>query len=113
MLSFSLNLRNFAKHQRARTWVPGMVEPIQNMTLLLLGLGHTGQALERRAKAMGMTTLGAQANRRCRRGARRGGIAEVMGSGRLHHLLRCRLAPIRTRSGWRQRPRPVSKTARP
>ncbi|CCV03995.1 D-isomer specific 2-hydroxyacid dehydrogenase family protein [Mesorhizobium metallidurans STM 2683] len=64
MLSFSLNLRNFASHQRARAWVPGSVEPIQGKTLLLLGLGHTGQALARRAKAMGMTTLGVRAEPR-------------------------------------------------
>lgn len=64
MLSFSLNLRNFARHQRARAWVPGAVEPIQNKTLLLLGLGHTGQALARRAKVMGMTTLGVRAEPR-------------------------------------------------
>jgi phosphoglycerate dehydrogenase-like enzyme len=61
MLSFSLGFRNFATHQRARQWIAGSVEPIQGKTLLLLGLGRTGQALARRAKAMGMTTLGVRA----------------------------------------------------
>ena len=61
MLSFSLGLRTFARHQRVRTWIAGAVEPIQGKTLLLLGLGRTGQALARRAKAMGMTTLGVRA----------------------------------------------------
>ena len=61
MLSFSLGLRTFAAHQRARKWIAGAVEPIEGKTLLLLGLGRTGQALARRAKAMGMTTLGVRA----------------------------------------------------
>ena len=61
MLSFSLGLRTFAAHQRARQWTAGSVEPIQGKTLLLLGLGRTGQALARRAKAMGMTTVGVRA----------------------------------------------------
>ena len=47
MLSFSLGLRSFAAHQRARQWIAGSVEPIQGKTLLLLGLGGTGQALAR------------------------------------------------------------------
>jgi phosphoglycerate dehydrogenase-like enzyme len=64
MLSFSLCLRNFARHQRARTWIAGTVEPIQGKTLLLLGLGRTGQALARRAKAMGLATLGVRARPR-------------------------------------------------
>ncbi|TIP66074.1 MAG: D-2-hydroxyacid dehydrogenase, partial [Mesorhizobium sp.] len=64
MLSFSLGLRNFARHQRARTWITGAVEPIQGKTLLLLGLGRTGQALARRAKALGLTTLGVRAHPR-------------------------------------------------
>jgi phosphoglycerate dehydrogenase-like enzyme len=61
MLSFSLGLRSFAAHQRARQWIAGSVEPIQGKTLLLLGLGGTGQALARRAKAMGMITIGVRA----------------------------------------------------
>jgi phosphoglycerate dehydrogenase-like enzyme len=64
MLSFSLRLRTFSAHQRARTWIAGAVEPIEGKTLLLLGLGRTGQALARRAKAMGMTTLGVRARPR-------------------------------------------------
>jgi phosphoglycerate dehydrogenase-like enzyme len=64
MLSFSLGLRNFARHQRARTWVTGTVEPIQGKTVLLLGLGRTGQALARRAMALGLTTLGVRAHPR-------------------------------------------------
>lgn len=61
MLSFSLGLRDFAKHQQARQWTAGKVEPIEGRTLLILGLGKTGQALARRAKAFGMIVLGVRA----------------------------------------------------
>ncbi|MDX8463701.1 D-2-hydroxyacid dehydrogenase, partial [Mesorhizobium humile] len=62
MLSFSLGLRGFAREQAARNWTAGKVEPIQGKTLLILGLGKTGQAAATRAKAFGMTTLGVRAN---------------------------------------------------
>ncbi|MBZ9856419.1 D-2-hydroxyacid dehydrogenase [Mesorhizobium sp. CA13] len=62
MLSFSLGLRGFAREQAAGNWIGGKVEPIQGKTLLLLGLGKTGQAVAARAKAFGMTTLGVRAN---------------------------------------------------
>ena len=81
MLSFSLGLRTFAAHQRARQWTAGSVEPIQGKTLLLLGLGRTGQALARRAKAMGMTTLGVRA-----RPGRREHVDEVHGMDALPEL---------------------------
>ncbi|MET3591652.1 phosphoglycerate dehydrogenase-like enzyme [Mesorhizobium shonense] len=62
MLSFSLGLRGFAREQAARNWTAGKVEPIQGKTLLILGLGKTGQAVASRAKAFGMTTLGVRAD---------------------------------------------------
>ncbi|PBB39450.1 D-2-hydroxyacid dehydrogenase [Mesorhizobium sp. WSM3868] len=61
MLSFSLGLRGFAREQAARSWTAGKVEPIQGKTLLILGLGKTGQAVAARARAFGMTTLGVRA----------------------------------------------------
>ena len=61
MLSFSLGLRGFARQQMARNWTAGKVEPIQGKTLLILGLGKTGQAVASRAKAFGMRTLGVRA----------------------------------------------------
>ncbi|RUW50803.1 D-2-hydroxyacid dehydrogenase [Mesorhizobium sp. M1A.F.Ca.ET.072.01.1.1] len=62
MLSFSLGLRGFAREQAARSWTAGKVEPIQGKTLLILGLGKTGQAVAIRARAFGMTTLGVRAS---------------------------------------------------
>jgi phosphoglycerate dehydrogenase-like enzyme len=64
MLSFSLDLRGFAQHQKARRWTAGHVEPIGGKTVLIIGLGKTGQAIARRAQAFGMTTLGIRARPR-------------------------------------------------
>lgn len=61
MLSFSLDLRGFARHQQARRWTAGRVEPIEGKTVLIVGLGKTGEAVAQRARAMGMVTLGIRA----------------------------------------------------
>lgn len=61
MLSFSLDLRGFARRQQARQWAARRVEPIEGKTVLIVGLGKTGQAVARRAHAMGMKTLGIRA----------------------------------------------------
>ena len=61
MLAFTLDLRGFARAQRDRRWSRGRVRPIAGRTLLIIGLGHTGRAVARRAKAMGMTVLGLRA----------------------------------------------------
>ncbi|SPH23334.1 Hydroxypyruvate reductase [Defluviimonas aquaemixtae] len=61
MLAFSLDLRGFARAQKERRWTDGRVAPIEGRTLLILGLGQTGQAAARRAKAMGMEVLGVRA----------------------------------------------------
>lgn len=61
MLSFSLDLRGFARHQQAHRWTAGRVEPIEGRTVLIIGLGKTGAAVAQRAKAMGMVTLGIRA----------------------------------------------------
>lgn len=61
MLSFSLDLRGFARHQTAHRWTAGKVEPIEGKTVLIIGLGKTGHAVARRAKAMGLTVLGVRA----------------------------------------------------
>jgi phosphoglycerate dehydrogenase-like enzyme len=61
MLSFSQDLRGFHRRQQARSWTAARVEPIEGKTVLIVGLGKTGEAVARRAKAMGMTTLGIRA----------------------------------------------------
>ena len=61
MLSFSLGLPRFARQQRERVWAPHNLQPIQGATLLILGMGGTGQAIARRAQAMGMSVIGVRA----------------------------------------------------
>ncbi|MDQ0512275.1 D-2-hydroxyacid dehydrogenase [Ancylobacter amanitiformis] len=61
MLSFSLGLPVLARAQRAQAWASHQPEPIQGRTLLVLGMGGTGQAIAQRAKAMGMKVLGVRA----------------------------------------------------
>jgi phosphoglycerate dehydrogenase-like enzyme len=61
MLSFSLDLRGFARRQQTRNWTGARVEPIEGKTVLIIGLGKTGTAVARRAQAMGMHTLGIRA----------------------------------------------------
>lgn len=58
MLSFSLGLRGFQKDQQERRWAASTVEPLEGKTVLLFGLGKTGQAVARLARDFGMTTLG-------------------------------------------------------
>jgi phosphoglycerate dehydrogenase-like enzyme len=81
MLSFSLDLPGFAEHQRARRWTAGKVEPIAGRTVLILGLGKSGQAIARRAKAMDMMTLGVRA-----RPKPTANVDEVHGTGDLSKL---------------------------
>lgn len=61
MLSFSQDLRGFHGRQQAHSWTAARLEPIEGKTVLILGLGKTGEATARRARAMGMTTLGIRA----------------------------------------------------
>ncbi|PZO81441.1 MAG: D-2-hydroxyacid dehydrogenase [Mesorhizobium amorphae] len=63
MLSFSLDLPGFAQARRERRWNgSAKVEPIEGKTVLVLGLGHTGEAVAQRCKAMGMHVDGVRAN---------------------------------------------------
>lgn len=61
MLYFSLNLPGFRAAQERGEWVPGKVEPIDGRTVLIIGLGKTGEAVAARAKAMDMVTIGVRA----------------------------------------------------
>jgi phosphoglycerate dehydrogenase-like enzyme len=61
MLSFSLDLRGFERRRQAREWTKGRVDPIEGKTILIIGLGKTGEAVARRAQALGVHTLGIRA----------------------------------------------------
>ena len=61
MLHFSLNLPAFKTAQKERQWLAGKVEPLDGKTVLIVGLGKTGEAVAARCKAMDMNTLGVRA----------------------------------------------------
>ena len=61
-LHFSLNIPGMQRDQSERVWAMRTVSPLKGKTLAILGLGHTGRAIAKRAKAFGMTVLGTRAN---------------------------------------------------
>ncbi|MEL7098422.1 MAG: D-2-hydroxyacid dehydrogenase [Pseudomonadota bacterium] len=61
LLHFSLDLPGFRAAQARRQWGAGRVKPIEGQHLLILGLGQTGRAIARRAKAMGLQVTGMRA----------------------------------------------------
>jgi len=61
VLSFRLNLRGFHSAQQQHQWTAGSVKPIEGSTVLIIGLGHTGQAVAKRCKSMGMKVIGTRA----------------------------------------------------
>jgi len=62
MLHFSLGFPRYRAAQARQEWLIGEVEPIDGKTVLILGLGKTGQAVATRLKMMGLNTLGVRAN---------------------------------------------------
>ncbi len=61
MFHFSLGLPSFHAAQTRGEWVSGKVEPIDDKTVLIIGLGKTGEAVATRSKAMGLRTIGVRA----------------------------------------------------
>ncbi len=61
MLHFTLDFPGFRAAQARRDWIGGKVEPIDSKTVLIIGLGKTGEAVAVRAKAMGLNTIGVRA----------------------------------------------------
>ena len=62
MLYFSLGFPKYRAAQTRHEWLIGEVQPIDGKTVLILGLGRTGQAVAARLKVMGLNTLGVRAN---------------------------------------------------
>ena len=60
-LHFTLDVPGLQADQVSRRWQARTVRPLQGQTLLIVGLGHTGRALAKRAKAFGMNVLGTRA----------------------------------------------------
>jgi phosphoglycerate dehydrogenase-like enzyme len=65
MLHFSLDINGLSADKKNRHWQPDrQVVPIQNKIIALVGLGKTGLALARKAKALDMHVIGVRANPR-------------------------------------------------
>lgn len=62
LLHFTLDVPGLMADQAARRWDGGrLVNHMHDKTMLIVGLGHTGQAVAARAKAFGMHVIGTRA----------------------------------------------------
>lgn len=62
ILHFTLDIQGLQADKITRTWRdPRMVKPLSGKTMLIVGLGHTGQAVAARAKAFGLHVIGTRA----------------------------------------------------
>src|SRR5262249_61089775 len=71
------------RHQREGAWTAGAVTTVTGRSIAILGLGKTGQAVAKLAKALGMQVLGIRA-----RPAATAGADRVESIERLHDVLR-------------------------
>jgi phosphoglycerate dehydrogenase-like enzyme len=61
-LHFTLDIPGLLADKAARHWdLARTVRPLAGQTLLIVGLGHTGQSIAARAKAFGMRVIGTRA----------------------------------------------------
>lgn len=62
ILHFTLDIPGLATDQAKREWHSArLMQPLAGKTMLIVGLGHTGQAVAARAKAFGMHVIGTRA----------------------------------------------------
>lgn len=62
VLHFTLDIDGMAADRAARRWPPNrLMTPLRGKTMLIVGLGHTGQAVAARAKAFGLRVIGTRA----------------------------------------------------
>lgn len=61
MLHFSQGIPGFLAAKWRREWIAGSMDPVEGRTVLILGLGGTGQSVARKSKALGLRTLGVRA----------------------------------------------------
>lgn len=82
-LHFTLDVPGLQKDKAQRLWNSARtMRPLAGQTLLVIGLGHSGQAVAARAKAFGMTVLGTRARPRAMTG-----VDEVFAASELPTLL--------------------------
>ncbi|WP_299150731.1 D-2-hydroxyacid dehydrogenase [uncultured Tateyamaria sp.] len=81
-LHFMLDVPGLQADKGAQVWAARTVRPLKGKTLLIVGLGHTGQATAQRAKAFGMHVIGTRATPRDM-----DNVDEVHGADALNSLL--------------------------
>ena len=65
VLHFTLDIDGMAADRAARHWErTRLMTPLQGKTMLIVGLGHTGQAVAARARAFGLHVIGTRARPR-------------------------------------------------
>ncbi len=83
ILHFTLDVPGLAVDQAEREWHSArLMTPMKGKTMLIVGLGHTGQAVAARAKAFGLHVIGTRA-----RPQPMDNVDEVHASSDLHDLL--------------------------
>ncbi|WP_300035309.1 D-2-hydroxyacid dehydrogenase [uncultured Roseobacter sp.] len=63
-LHFTLDVPGLISDQKHRIWRQRVVRPLKGSSLVIVGLGKTGQAIALRAKALGMNVAGTRARPR-------------------------------------------------
>lgn len=81
-LHFTLDVPRLQSDKASKHWRSRTVRPLKGQTLLIVGLGHTGQAIAARAKAFGMVVMGTRARPRPMEN-----VDEVLGSDALPNVL--------------------------
>jgi phosphoglycerate dehydrogenase-like enzyme len=82
ILSLTFELPRFMRAQVEHRWAPTNVATIEGRCVAVIGLGHTGAAVARRSKAMGLRVVGVRAHPRPMEG-----IDRVYGPDDLHAAL--------------------------
>lgn len=81
-LHFTLNVPGLQTDKADKIWRARMVQPIKGQTLLIIGLGQTGRAIAKRARAFGMRVIGTRARPQVMEN-----VDEVHAASDLHDLL--------------------------
>jgi len=61
LLHFNLDVDGLEKDKQSKTWRARKMMPLKGKTMLIAGLGQTGQAVAKLAKAFGMRVIGTRA----------------------------------------------------
>ncbi|WP_282608523.1 D-2-hydroxyacid dehydrogenase [Pelagibius sp. Alg239-R121] len=81
ILHFTLDVPGLERDRENRIWAGRMMTPIEGKNLLIVGLGHSGEAIAKRAKAFGLRVTGVRAHPRAT-----ANVDQVYATGELKNL---------------------------